>query len=812
MSQDFPTNDPAPPRRRRPPPKKSGPRLKIPVPPDLPHDDPEHGSPHRRLSTMVGINFLLLLVLIVMLGLVILRRGELRCRRRPRPAPDGPVEGGCAAEVDQLKAEIAGLTKKLGEMPAPADPTPQIKSLDDKVADLYKTLAETPARIEALNQKVEAAIKSEAFAPAPKVDAIDKKVGELTQAIDVARRPSLARGPARRPRPRPRRRPTPRARRWPRPSTCSRRGSILEAKEAFARLQAANPDDARVWYFSALANGLATRDWKGESERLVDHRRRRRRRPGSPDRGQDRRRLRRPDRRPPARTGSPSTGARPPSEPAPGPVAAIAGPARSEARRARRSLAGRPSGRHNRGSPIAPRSHHPEDLPMTTDAKTPRREFLRRCGAAAAAGGLGFAFPMIVDRRVLGGPTSPPPSERIRVGFIGVGNQGTANLKAIQKEKAAEVVAVCDVDKDHLAKAKALAESTGRPCSTLRRLPAAARRQVDRRRPDHHARPLARPADHRRLRRRQGRLLREAAGPDRRRGQGDGRGRPEGQADRPDREPAALRRPVPPGLRAGPLGPAGQDQVGPGQPAQGQLRRPGRPRLGPPARARLPDLARPGARSALQRQARPLPLPVLLGLLRRPDDQLRRPPPRHRPVGPRPRRERAGLDRGDRPVPQGRLVRGPRAERDRLHLRRRDQGLSATRAARPAPTSCSRGRRARSPSRAARSSRTRPRSSRSPSRPGDVHLYVSKNHHKNWLDCIKSRELPICDVAIGHRSATVCHLGNIAVRARPEADLGPGGRDDRRRPRGRPDAGPTLPGPLAPARVDRQGRRARPGV
>ncbi len=46
----------------------------------------------------------------------------------------------------------------------------------------------------------------------------------------------------------------------------------------------------------------------------------------------------------------------------------------------------------------------------------------------------------------------------------------------------------------------------------------------------------------------------------------------------------------------------------------------------------------------------------------------------------------------------------------------------------------------------------------------DVHLYVSREHHQNWLDCIKSREKPIADVAIGHRSATVCHLGNIAVR------------------------------------------------
>lgn len=60
------------------------------------------------------------------------------------------------------------------------------------------------------------------------------------------------------------------------------------------------------------------------------------------------------------------------------------------------------------------------------------------------------------------------------------------------------------------------------------------------------------------------------------------------------------------------------------------------------------------------------------------------------------------------------------------------------------------------------------------STPGDIlkepladdaeRLYVSKNHHQNFLDCIKSRELPICDVEIGHRSATVCHLGNIAAR------------------------------------------------
>lgn len=51
-----------------------------------------------------------------------------------------------------------------------------------------------------------------------------------------------------------------------------------------------------------------------------------------------------------------------------------------------------------------------------------------------------------------------------------------------------------------------------------------------------------------------------------------------------------------------------------------------------------------------------------------------------------------------------------------------------------------------------------------PLQAGDVHLAVSKNHFDNWYEAIKSGKLPICDVEIGHRSATVCHLGNIALR------------------------------------------------
>jgi predicted dehydrogenase len=40
-------------------------------------------------------------------------------------------------------------------------------------------------------------------------------------------------------------------------------------------------------------------------------------------------------------------------------------------------------------------------------------------------------------------------------------------------------------------------------------------------------------------------------------------------------------------------------------------------------------------------------------------------------------------------------------------------------------------------------------------------LWQAKWHLQNWLDCIKTREKPIADVEIGHRSISVCHLVNI---------------------------------------------------
>ena len=37
-------------------------------------------------------------------------------------------------------------------------------------------------------------------------------------------------------------------------------------------------------------------------------------------------------------------------------------------------------------------------------------------------------------------------------------------------------------------------------------------------------------------------------------------------------------------------------------------------------------------------------------------------------------------------------------------------------------------------------------------------------HLKNFIECIRTRQKPVADVEIGHRSTTVPHLGNIAFR------------------------------------------------
>ncbi|MGA2750625.1 MAG: Gfo/Idh/MocA family oxidoreductase [Verrucomicrobiota bacterium] len=47
---------------------------------------------------------------------------------------------------------------------------------------------------------------------------------------------------------------------------------------------------------------------------------------------------------------------------------------------------------------------------------------------------------------------------------------------------------------------------------------------------------------------------------------------------------------------------------------------------------------------------------------------------------------------------------------------------------------------------------------------GSQRLYVSNDHMTNFFDCVRSRKLPIAEVEVGHRSASICHLAVIALR------------------------------------------------
>jgi hypothetical protein len=43
---------------------------------------------------------------------------------------------------------------------------------------------------------------------------------------------------------------------------------------------------------------------------------------------------------------------------------------------------------------------------------------------------------------------------------------------------------------------------------------------------------------------------------------------------------------------------------------------------------------------------------------------------------------------------------------------------------------------------------------------------VSKDQHRNWLDCIRSRQAPISPVEMGHRACSTCLLHHIAMKTK----------------------------------------------
>ncbi len=64
-----------------------------------------------------------------------------------------------------------------------------------------------------------------------------------------------------------------------------------------------------------------------------------------------------------------------------------------------------------------------------------------------------------------------------------------------------------------------------------------------------------------------------------------------------------------------------------------------------------------------------------------------------------------------------------------------------------------------------------------PLRGEDTHLYASDDHHTDFLRCVRTRQRPIADVEIGHRTATICHLNAIAAQVGRAVRWDPAGEE-----------------------------------
>ena len=395
---------------------------------------------------------------------------------------------------------------------------------------------------------------------------------------------------------------------------------------------------------------------------------------------------------------------------------------------------------------------------------THRRAFLQQGGALAAAG---FAFPTLIGSNVLGSADVAPASERIRVGIIGTGRQGIFNLKELLKQKGAEVVAVADVDKKHLAEGKQIADTAagGKSVATFGDY----RQLLDRKdvdavlvaTPDHwHAlatvdaclagkdvyceKPLS-------LTVAEGQTMVDIARKTKRIVQTGSQQR----SDKSFRLACEL-------VRSGRLGKIRQVTV---NLPKVNFTGPAVPDSTPP-----PELDYTFWLGAAPEK--PYNEKHVHYLFRFFWDysggQMTNFGAHHLDIA------QWGLGRDDSgPTTIEAVAQFNKdgwyevAETSEITYTY-DDGVKVVSKQGPhgGPNVVFEGEKGSiAVSRGDKITSNPPEILKEPLKSSDTHLYVSRNHHSNWLDCIKSRELPICDVAIGHRSATVCHLGNIAIRA-----------------------------------------------
>ena len=170
------------------------------------------------------------------------------------------------AEIGPLNDRLDAIETRLGGMGEPAS-ADRIATLEGELADVREQIegmGEVGDRLDTFESDLDA-LKAQSEQQSGRIDAIDGAVEGLRSDVEAMRIPPAP--------------PIEAAEVEPEEADASapldeaiqqfQDEDYQGARDALVGMTEDGSDDARVWYYAALANGKATGDWKGETERLV---------------------------------------------------------------------------------------------------------------------------------------------------------------------------------------------------------------------------------------------------------------------------------------------------------------------------------------------------------------------------------------------------------------------------------------------------------------------------------------------------------------------------------------------------------------
>lgn len=170
-----------------------------------------------------------------------------------------------AERIDQLGQRIDSLDRPRNETP------PDVHTLQNKVGELAREVdevADLPSKYRRLENRLEelrAAVKT-LRDHGPSTDDNHEEIQAVDQAVKTL---SDGKVPSTSPPPRTDGRKSSDDAAMTEALDLFHLAKYAMAREILHKMQVTRPDDARVWYFSALARGLTTGDWQGETRTLL---------------------------------------------------------------------------------------------------------------------------------------------------------------------------------------------------------------------------------------------------------------------------------------------------------------------------------------------------------------------------------------------------------------------------------------------------------------------------------------------------------------------------------------------------------------